>query len=558
MNRVFIILIILIFASCGRNERHNSGSMFCPVGTGKPMIDSVCAELERAVYNSEPITVKQFLIDSLENIDKRESDHALLKARVAIWKSRLLKNIDEERAINIANAALEGLDTLRYPYEYHNLLMESSSESSEIVKNYLTLLKVLKYGREIGDSLLVGRTLTRLGILTRSFRPNPTSDDYFHKAGKAYIDAGYKKYWMKNLFNIATQETDLIKSIKVLKYLDRQSDIMQDTTFREIVKRSLFLNTHSPEYLRDNIKMLKYDKLRSDAYGINLMLLAHHFMQNMQNDMALNLSSEAERYLRPGRTDTRLLCWLYRQNSYLYHAAGVLDSAYKYASLYAWWTDSLHSELSDKELMATDAKIKILQMENATRLEIQKRNTRWWLISLIILSVTILAIFLIYRKGKERQLNAYKIREELYKNRMILASRSLVLEEKCKVIDDVGNVVKSLRNEGRLKSAEASEINTVLNIHKSSDMERVGFMDIHQNLDPNFYKRLKTDFPSLTESQLRLAAYISLGMTNQQIARLLNIEYDSIKKSRYRLRTKLGLSTQDSLEDFIRSYTNPE
>lgn len=208
--------------------------------------------------------------------------------------------------------------------------------------------------------------------------------------------------------------------------------------------------------------------------------------------------------------------------------------------------------------MATDAKIKILQMENATRLEIQKRNTRWWLISLIILSVTILAIFLIYRKGKERQLNAYKIREELYKNRMILASRSLVLEEKCKVIDDVGNVVKSLRNEGRLKSAEASEINTVLNIHKSSDMERVGFMDIHQNLDPNFSKRLKTDFPSLTESQLRLAAYISLGMTNQQIARLLNIEYDSIKKSRYRLRTKLGLSTQDSLEDFIRSYTNPE
>lgn len=62
------------------------------------------------------------------------------------------------------------------------------------------------------------------------------------------------------------------------------------------------------------------------------------------------------------------------------------------------------------------------------------------------------------------------------------------------------------------------------------------FRKLHEKLHPQFMRRLKADFPMLTESQLKHAAFITMGMTSKQIAAALNIEYESVKKSRTRLR----------------------
>lgn len=80
------------------------------------------------------------------------------------------------------------------------------------------------------------------------------------------------------------------------------------------------------------------------------------------------------------------------------------------------------------------------------------------------------------------------------------------------------------------------------------------FRKLHEKLHPQFMRRLKADFPMLTESQLKHAAFITMGMTSKQIAAALNIEYESVKKSRTRLRQRMGLSVDESLEDRLRLY----
>ena len=64
---------------------------------------------------------------------------------------------------------------------------------------------------------------------------------------------------------------------------------------------------------------------------------------------------------------------------------------------------------------------------------------------------------------------------------------------------------------------------------------------------------MKELFPNISETDLRLCAYIRTGMGNKQIATMLALQPDSIKKSRHRLRKKLGLSIETSIEDFLRS-----
>lgn len=88
----------------------------------------------------------------------------------------------------------------------------------------------------------------------------------------------------------------------------------------------------------------------------------------------------------------------------------------------------------------------------------------------------------------------------------------------------------------------------VLKIHKSSRDELEAFQQVHDELDPSFTRRLKESFPDLSESNIRVAAYVAIGMSNKQIARVMMIEYKSVLTARHRLRTKMGLAKTDSLE----------
>ncbi len=70
----------------------------------------------------------------------------------------------------------------------------------------------------------------------------------------------------------------------------------------------------------------------------------------------------------------------------------------------------------------------------------------------------------------------------------------------------------------------------------------------------NFFKRLKSDYPELTPSDLRLCAYLQMNLTSKEIAPLLNISVRGVESHRYRLRKKLHLASDDNLIEFILNF----
>ena len=76
------------------------------------------------------------------------------------------------------------------------------------------------------------------------------------------------------------------------------------------------------------------------------------------------------------------------------------------------------------------------------------------------------------------------------------------------------------------------------------------FLEIHQN----FFENLKQEYPDLTQTDLKLCAYIKLNKTTKDIAALMNISYRGAETSRYRLRKKLGLEKNDSLFDLLNNF----
>jgi DNA-binding response OmpR family regulator/DNA-binding CsgD family transcriptional regulator len=74
-----------------------------------------------------------------------------------------------------------------------------------------------------------------------------------------------------------------------------------------------------------------------------------------------------------------------------------------------------------------------------------------------------------------------------------------------------------------------------------------------QQVYPDFISNLATVIPGLTRYQMIFIAATFMGLNTGQMADLLNISEDSVRKNRYRLKRKLGLGNSDDFYEYIYS-----
>lgn len=74
-----------------------------------------------------------------------------------------------------------------------------------------------------------------------------------------------------------------------------------------------------------------------------------------------------------------------------------------------------------------------------------------------------------------------------------------------------------------------------------------------EGIHPDFYNTLSARYPDLTPRDMRLCAFLMLGMTTKEIAVLTYREIRSVDSARNRLRKKLGLEINDDLTTYLRS-----
>lgn len=72
-----------------------------------------------------------------------------------------------------------------------------------------------------------------------------------------------------------------------------------------------------------------------------------------------------------------------------------------------------------------------------------------------------------------------------------------------------------------------------------------------EKVHPDFLNQLKSKHESLTINDLKLCAYIRIGLNNKEIANTSGIAYFSVKKNINRLKKKLGLNQQDDIRNFL-------
>jgi len=73
---------------------------------------------------------------------------------------------------------------------------------------------------------------------------------------------------------------------------------------------------------------------------------------------------------------------------------------------------------------------------------------------------------------------------------------------------------------------------------------------------PKFIEKLTSQYSNLRSGDIKLCCYLKMNMNTKDIAQIAGLSVRAIENKRYRLRKKLNLSTDVSLESFLHSSNN--
>ncbi len=153
------------------------------------------------------------------------------------------------------------------------------------------------------------------------------------------------------------------------------------------------------------------------------------------------------------------------------------------------------------------------------------------------------------RIAREKQEEIYK--QEIEHKQKELASQTLHLVQKNTFIQELKENLENLKNSPEKFKAEFRRIVMLLKKENASDKDwevfKTYFADVHNDFD----QKLKTLYADISEKEIRLAAFLRMNLTTKEIAATLNVLPDSILKSKYRLKKKLGLDKETDLNRFL-------
>lgn len=157
------------------------------------------------------------------------------------------------------------------------------------------------------------------------------------------------------------------------------------------------------------------------------------------------------------------------------------------------------------------------------------------------------------REVKRLRYQAANLQSEVdSKNAELLTMTSFIVY-KNELIGKVKSLVHKYYEQNKLKSLLPlmQQIDALISQSVNPEDDWKLFLIKFEEKNTNFFTRLKELFPDLTSTDLRLCACLKLNMDTKEISSLMNATTRSIENRRYRLRKKMGLTSNQNLNEFL-------
>lgn len=514
-----------------------------------PAVDSLSALMDHALATGQSEDSLRHLLGEIERCCADSTPLGV--SRLAYYRvSTCPKGTESDTAGHaLVTQALSCLDSATYTYDYMRLRsLEAGRFEKSPVKAFAILSETAAYWKSIGDSAMLISDLHNIGRLMWNIGEYKRSLEYGDSAIAIARATGNERELLRMLSNRA------VLLNKMGKRRDAQT-IMRNLAGNEALRNdtSLYYDfccnatelLGNPAYLDTARRLYDVRQHPDKVYFVDYLT---HVLHQKEPEVCDIIDRRLWNVLDSLQSPE--MRWMVIETHYLAlrrhgDAAGALSCLEEMMRL----RDSIDKAQQTHEVINLERRRELHTYKALTdtnrRMARMKIAFTAIIVALIVAAVAIAVWRYIERMKRQSRQRAV----ELSRERKSLVASMSILDGKNNMLEKIEEKVRDLESRGNIGHSDALSITSAIQLHKSGREEDDKFIESFQRLHPHFFTRMRESYPTLTGAQLKLGAYLVMGMTSKQICRMLLIQPDAVKKRRYRLRQSMGLSSEESLED---------
>lgn len=553
------ISVPVLLASCSTRSRSQWPSY------GKDA-DSIIKHLDSVYQGEERLT--QADIPTIDSMSRAvvTNNARIAKALDFYWRSLAVMTHNPDSALSLIERAASYCDSAED--SYLNARIKSAYliiNSTETQETYIDLRNLLGYYETIRDTSMIIRTYRSLSSFYLKIDDYKSFKECTQKIECLYWEQNNDSAILKNRLNYALYhilQNDSLKAAVIIKSLLKNPYARKDSLFMGRLYVDFAMLQHEPDSMLRAIEISsEFRNDLSKRYTLELAV-AGMYNDNGNTSRCDSILSYLKSIIdtngdEAARMKLYSILWMRcKARGDLQGALIALEKSRRYA-------EALQKRKRDAGIE------NYIHRDNVRRIDMQyekekyETRIRWIIIMFTGVIMATGAILWLRNRQKRAQLARAEAERELAytglrlerEQRSLLAMR-MVITERDNLVKDVSEALDKMRKDGHITADGRKNVNLMVQTSQSMRRELDDFRTNFERVHPEFMKRLSTNYPGLTEGDLKLALYISAGLDTKQIAHLLHIRPDSVKKNRQRLRRHMNLDSTVSLEDTLRTLTH--
>jgi tetratricopeptide (TPR) repeat protein len=456
-------------------------------------------------------------------------------------------------------------------------------------------LKALKITQEIGDKEGSAINLANIGNVYHDEGNYPKALESYLKALSVEQELGDKDAMATNMHNIGQSYADEGNTSKALEYYLMSLQITKALGDKNNAAAAMddigsiyLLKGNYPDaqkYYYNALTIAREIRNKKDLgnffidIGNTYILQKNYKLSRIYLDSALEISQKTGEKKHSERT--------YRALAKLDSAVSDYKAAYDDYKNYILYRDSVTNKESIKKLAKLEVSYEFERKEDSIKASEEETNIikaaetkrksiiTYGMVVILLLSLISATLLISRQKIKHKKntllfeknielsekekdvlkLEKQHMEDELAAAKMVLTEYLESMEEKNKLLEEFKADVEKLKSlndkestEQRIKNLEYLNKATIL-----TDEDWNKFKQLFEQVHKDFFKRLREKLPDLTQAEVRMICLTKLNLGTKQMAGILGVSFDTIRKSRYRLRKKLGLAEEDRIDDIVES-----
>ncbi len=565
-------------------------------------VDSLIGELNRVVSVDARIRI---YLDLAEAFRTRSTDSAFFYLRKA---EALTSNSQPLLFLGLFNQSKGNLyNAIGHPKEAENayrtalycfrkvddrkslmVILNTLGNFSSSAGNFSEALKFYLECKEIADAEkdqdMQARLFNNMGKIYAETNDFSSAVEYYLKAIRIFERTGDSLKRAAVQLNLASTYSETDRPELARQYLEQASSVSHIVDQYVLLGLSSNIQAHSYfvrkqydqalQHLFNSLKIVK--KNTPGSSNTQQKILMTRILDNI--GWAYFLTGEfmeSKDYLRQAYRLSESLDLLSEKVnasnhlSHVFEKTGQPDSAIFYMRIYKRTSDSLLKIQSINIVklaevrMQYEKEVRDKQLQISYNKKIQQRNLIVFIsVGLVLLAlIIILVLRLKMEKQKKNRIQVEmknaELEKKVFRDKLETQNKELVTKvmHSTTLNELVIRIAEKLKKmeldeesvNARMKNEIIRELLSTVNKEDSWKEFEIRF----QNVQVDFYDRLRARFNDLSNSEIRLCAFLRLNMSTKEISAITHQSERAIVVARYRLRQKLGLQTNDNLAIFL-------